>query len=406
MTVANGGALRGTGFLGGGAVIQAGGNVFPGIANGQAGTLTISNGLTLAAPNLFFDLSSSPNGANDKIAMLGGSLAMSGVNNYIFYPINGFYGAGTYDLIDGATTSTAWSGVTKNIPANTRQIFNLFSSAAGSNPSYVRLSVTGNSSSLVWQGTNGNNWDSATTNWSNGSGADQFYNLDQVQFDDTSTNGNVNVVGTLQPATFVVTNNLLNYTIGGGVLAGFTSLTKNGPGMLTLNSSNSFSGGTFVNGGTLQLAVNVFAGGTGPITLNGGTLFLNGVGTPTTVSSVGSNTLQTYGQPYAGFGLQGSGQLNLNIGGGGVFSPYGDWSGFSGTINFTDRQWTARTRGPDFRQRQCRVEFRQQHGGSLQQVWRLHDLLRRGVWRPEHRPCRRNHGQREPHHVCHRRREY
>ncbi len=348
VTVVNNGSLRGTGFLGGGAIIQAGGNVFPGIANGQAGTLTVSNGLTLAAPNLYFDLSSSPSGTNDKIVMLGGSLAMSGVNNYIFYPINGFYGAGTYDLIDGATNSTAWSGVTQNLPANTRQTFNLFRAAAGSNPSYVRLTVTGNSGSLVWQGTNGNNWDIVTTNWLNGASADQFYNLDQVQFDDTSTNGNVNIVGTIQPATLVVTNNLLNYTIGGGVLAGFTSLIKNGAGMLTLNSSNSFSGGTFVNGGTLQLAVNVFAGGTGPIALNGGTLYLNGVGTPTTVSCVGTNSLVTYGQPYAGFGLQGSGQLNLSIGGGGVFSPYGDWSGFSGTINFTTGNGLRELAAPTF----------------------------------------------------------
>jgi len=348
VTVTNDAALRGTGFLGGGVTIQSGGNVLPGIANGQAGTLTISNGLTLASPNLFFDLSSSPSGANDKIVMLGGSLAMSGVNNYIFYPINGFYGAGTYDLIDGATTSTAWSGVTQNLPANTRQTFNLFRAAAGSNPSYVRLAVTGNAGSLVWQGTNGNNWDIVTTNWLNGAAADQYYNLDLVQFDDTSTNGNVNILGTLQPATVLVTNNLLNYTIGGGVLAGFTSLTKNGVGTLTLNSSNSFSGGIYVNGGTLQFVNNYFAGGTGPIVLNGGTLFLNGVGTPTTVSSTGTNTLQTYGQPYAGFGLQGSGQLNLNIGGGGVFSPYGDWSGFSGTINFTTGNGLRELAAPTF----------------------------------------------------------
>jgi autotransporter-associated beta strand protein len=88
VTVAGGADLRGTGFLGGGVTVQAGGNVLPGVLNGQAGTLTISNNLTLASPNLFFDLSSSTNGANDKIVMQGGSLVMSGVNNYIFYSIS------------------------------------------------------------------------------------------------------------------------------------------------------------------------------------------------------------------------------------------------------------------------------------------------------------------------------
>jgi len=339
VTVAGGADLRGTGFLGGGVTVQAGGNVLPGVLNGQAGTLTISNNLTLASPNLFFDLSSSTNGANDKIVMQGGSLVMSGVNNYIFYPINGVYGAGTYDLIDGATTSTAWSGVTQNLPANTRQTFNLFSAAPGSNPSYVRLTVTGSAGSLAWQGTNGNNWDNTTINWLNAAAADKFYNLDQAQFDDTSTNGNVNIVGTVQPAAVLVTNNALNYTIGGGVLAGITSLTKSGPGMLILNSSNSFSGGTLVNGGTLQFATSFYAGGVGPITLNGGTLYLNGIGTGTTVSSIGTNTLQTSGQPYSGFNLQGSGVLNLNIGGDGVFSPGGNWNGFSGTLNFLTGNW-------------------------------------------------------------------
>jgi autotransporter-associated beta strand protein len=410
VTVTGVGTLRGTGFLGGGVNIQAGGSVLPGIVNGQAGTLTISNGLTLSAPNLFFDLSSSPSGGNDKILMQGGSLALSGVNNYIFYPINGFYGAGTYDLIDGATNSTAWSGVTTNLPANTRQIFNLFRASNGSNPSYVRLTVTGNAGSLVWQGTNGSNWDIVTTNWLNGASADQFYNLDSVTFNDTSTNGAVMVspyTTTVQPGFLIVSNNTLNYTLGGGGLAGQTAVVKNGSGMLTLspymvstttslvngsttvtvastngiapgqtvngphvpggttvvsllNSTNvilsqpadisstytfgfcavnSFSGGMVVNSGTLQLVNNPYGGGTGPIVLNGATLFLNGIGTGTTITCTGTNTLQTYGQPDTGFGLTGAGVLNLNIGGGGVFSPSGDWSGFSGTLNFLTGNW-------------------------------------------------------------------
>jgi autotransporter-associated beta strand protein len=73
--------------------------------------------------------------------------------------------------------------------------------------------------------------------------------------------------------------------------------------------------------------------------LNGGTIYLNGVGTGTTIACAGTNTLQTSGQPYANFSLQGSGWLNLNIGGGGVFSPSGDWSGFNGTLYFTTGNW-------------------------------------------------------------------
>jgi fibronectin-binding autotransporter adhesin len=137
----------------------------------------------------------------------------------------------------------------------------------------------------------------------------------------------------------MVTNSATAYTMGGGVLGGITSLVKTGPGSLTLNSSNSYTGGTFVNGGALQLVTNLYAGGFGPINLNGGTLYLNGVGTGATITSVGTNFLVTYGQPYATFDLQGSGQLTVTLGGGGTFSPSGDWSGFSGTIIFTTGNW-------------------------------------------------------------------
>jgi autotransporter-associated beta strand protein len=332
VTVASGAALGGNGIVGNGVTIQTGGIISPGPGSGSTGTLIISNNLTLNSATLNFDLSSSPAGANDEILIQNSALTMSGLQTYNLNLVNNTLGAGTYTLIGGASVSTA-SGISfaSNLPTTTRQSFSLQTPSSG-----VQLVVTGNASSLVWQGTNSGNWDLATTvNWLNGAAADKFYNLDQVRFDDSSTNGNVSILGLVQPAAVLVTNNSVAYAIGNGVLGGIASLTKNGPGMLTLNSSNSYFGGTFVNGGTLQLVTNYYAAGTGPINLNGGTLFLNGIGTGNTVASFGTNTLQTYGQPYTGFSLMGSGVLNLNIGGGGVFSPGGDWSGFSGLINFT-----------------------------------------------------------------------
>jgi len=332
VTVVNGATLAGNGMLGNGLTIQSGGSVSPGPGGG---TLTVTNNLTLNTPTLNFDLSSSPAVGNDQILIRNGSITMSGVQTYNFNLLNDALGAGIYTLIGGASSSTGGGSFSSNLPGNARQTFAFQNQSSG-----VQLLVTGNAGSLVWQGTNGSNWDlSTTTNWLNGFVADEFYNLDLVRFDDTSTNGNVSIVGVVQPATVLVTNNLVNYTIGGGVLGGVTGLVKSGSGMLTLNSSNSYSGGTLVNGGTLQLAANGYTAGNGPISLNGGTVFLNGVGTGTTISCAGTNTLQTYGQPYASFSLQGSGWLNLNIGGGGVFTPGGDWSGFSGTIYFTTGNW-------------------------------------------------------------------
>jgi autotransporter-associated beta strand protein len=410
VTVTPGGILDGTGSLLGGVATTAGGKISPGFGIGSFGTLTTSNNLTLAAPNLYFDLSGSPAGAYDKIVMQGGSIAMSGVNNYIFNLTDHALGAGVYGLIEGATTSTAWSGVTHNLPTGTRQGIVLNRASAGANPSYVRLTVTGSAASLLWSGTNGSAWDLSTTNWLNGSAADKFFNLDSVLFDDTSTNGLVTVspfTSSNQPAFMVVSNNARNYTLNGGGIAGQTAIVKSGSGTLTLspyvvaitttlvnnsttvtvtstnglapgltlsgphvpggtvvvsvpNSTNvvisaaadaggtytmsycavnSYTGGTVVNGGTLQFVNNPYGGGVGNISLNGATLYFNGVGTGAILSSVGTNTLQTSGQPYSDFGLIGSGVFNLNIGSGGVFSPSGDWSGFSGTINFLTGNW-------------------------------------------------------------------
>ena len=412
VNVMNGGMLRGTGNLAGGVPIQSGGKLLPGISDGQPGMLTTSNTLTLATPNLFFDLCGSTNGANDRIVMNGGSIAMSGAQNYIFNLTDNALGTGTYNLIEGATSSSASSvSLLSNLPGNTRQTISLYRASAGANPSYVRLDVIGSAASLLWRGTNGSAWDAGTTtNWLNGSAADKFFNLDTVTFDDTSTNGLATatpVTGTVQPIFMVVSNNTRDYTINGGGIAGQTAIVKHGSGMLTLspymvstttsiyngsttvtvastngiapgqtvsgphipwgttvvsvvNSTNvllsqpadtsstytfsfcavnSYSGGTVVNGGTLQLVNNPYGGGNGPIAINGATLFLNGIGTATTITCAGTNTLQTYGQPLTGFGLTGSGVLNLDIGGGGVFSPFGDWSGFSGTINFLTGNW-------------------------------------------------------------------
>lgn len=62
-----------------------------------------------------------------------------------------------------------------------------------------------------------------------------------------------------------------------GAISGSGSLTKNGSGVLAITkdvaTDNSFSGGTIINSGTLRM--NLLATlGTGPITLNGGTLHM------------------------------------------------------------------------------------------------------------------------------------
>jgi autotransporter-associated beta strand protein len=61
------------------------------------------------------------------------------------------------------------------------------------------------------------------------------------------------------------------------VISGAFGIVKNGPGTLTLIASNAYTGGTFVNAGTLQLGngTNISANVAGTTTLNGGNLAYN-----------------------------------------------------------------------------------------------------------------------------------
>jgi len=328
--------LGGTGTINGSVRVNSGGILSPGV-NG-AGVFTINGNLTNTSPVFNFDLSGSPTGANDLISMTG-TLALSGTQQFNFNLTDGTLGAGTYNLISGAVNSTA-SGVTlaHNLPGTTRQTFSLQRPAAGSNPSYLQLVVSNLAGALVWSGTNGNVWDlAATTNWLNAGSADLFYNLDTVVFNDASTNGGVNVSGNVSPATLLVSNNATSFTFSNGVISGFCTLAKAGPGSLSLNASNSFTGGVNLSGGVVNVN-HPYALGTGLVTLNNGTLHFNSVSAGNSLAVTGTNTLEITSQganSYLPFNLTGSGHLNLTMDGNSVFTPSGDWSGFSGYIYFS-----------------------------------------------------------------------
>ncbi|HYO09041.1 MAG TPA: autotransporter-associated beta strand repeat-containing protein, partial [Tepidisphaeraceae bacterium] len=286
VTVASGAALTGGGIIGsatGGAVtLQTGAKLAPGAGGGTGpGNLRVGNGLTLATgSNLSFDLTSSPAGNNDKITLNGGVLTMNGTINVSFNLVDGYLAPGTYTLITGgANTSAAGATFAFNLPAGARQTYNLVRPVSGNGECYVQLVVSGNpSANLLWRpGAGSTAWDlNATPNWKNGAATETFFNLDGVTFDNDAA-GVVDLAGSVKPREVVVNNPSAAYTFGGaGTLDGSGSLTKTGAGVLTLNGTgvNTYAGGTFLNGGTLQLGndiANASALGTGPITLANGT---------------------------------------------------------------------------------------------------------------------------------------
>jgi autotransporter-associated beta strand protein len=254
-----------------------------------------------------------------------GAVTQSGTARYLvtFVPTSGTSGLGgfTWSVTNGITTMSSTCG--------------------------VLISQSGPSQSVTWKGDGiSNNWDLSTANWtslSTGS-ATVFGAGDPVTFDDTgSVSPAVNVATAVSPGsiTFDTYNNSFTLT-GTGSLGGAGTLVKEGTASLTLKISgaNTFSGGAILNSGTIYDYYSSSLG-TGPISLNGGTLNLiatnsnyvtinntTNVNVASTIGVQGSN-IYLYGP------FNGSAALTINFNGNIVCTPDASWSGFSGQLNLT-----------------------------------------------------------------------
>jgi fibronectin-binding autotransporter adhesin len=157
------------------------------------------------------------------------------------------------------------------------------------------------------------------------------------------TGANTLTLVTTSPAIPTITVNALGTgatAIINSALAGTNGLMKSGSGTLILGVANSFTGGTTIAGGTLQLGVSgAIPANSGSITFNNGTLSVP-TGSYTNVLNVtpgqtanyiarGSVTIGSLTATIA----SGSGTINFTINGGSQLTMQGNWSGFSGTIN-------------------------------------------------------------------------
>ncbi len=342
VTVASGALLAGGGTFGGGVTAGAGSFLSPGTAPFTGATMTVNGGLSLNGGTLYFDMSATPGGANDRITMGGGALSMTGNQYFQFLLLQNTLASGTYDLITGASTISA-GGYTlgHNLPTGTRQTFDL--AAVGTS---VRLTVTGDPVTLTWTGGTSANWDAVTANNWTGASPNIFGFNDAVVFDDSTVNRSVTLVGSLVPRTIVV-NTTAGYTLTGtGTIDGAGSLVKNGTGTLWLGnaSASTFTGGFTLNAGTIAFqtdAASNAALGAGPVTMNGGTLsmfsnfssydnFTAALVVPATKTATlnADSRVDIYGS------LSGAGTLNFSIPSNRT-SLYANWAGFTGILNAT-----------------------------------------------------------------------
>jgi autotransporter-associated beta strand protein len=139
------------------------------------------------------------------------------------------------------------------------------------------LVITSGPTSLTWTDASANNlWDTSSSNWNSGSSNAIYTDGSLVTFNDNN-GGNyvVTLNTTVSPGSVTVNNSAGNYVISGsGTIAGTTSLTKSGSSTLTLNTVNTYSGGTNVSAGKLVIGAAGALPANSNVSITGGTLQL------------------------------------------------------------------------------------------------------------------------------------
>jgi autotransporter-associated beta strand protein len=310
LTLNSGQTLSGNGSIVG--TINGGsGTIAPGAS---AGTLTIAN-LTLGGGNLNYDLANITTvgaGVND-LTVVTGQLNIAGATTLNLNYLNGVPAAsGKYTLIQ----YSSFAGSVNNISVPSG--FTITNNTATKT---IDLLVNHLPTSLVWRGDGaGDVWDIDTTaNWIQSGTNQYFFNGDTANFDDSGSNSPPVFISQAVIAAAVNVNASQNYDFTGSAISS-TALSKGGSGALILENDNTYSVGTSIGIGTLQIG-NGGAGGTltTPGITNNGALVvdtstdilltgpISGSGS---VSEIGAGTLALSGSnSYAGATVVSTGRL-------------------------------------------------------------------------------------------------
>lgn len=147
------------------------------------------------------------------------------------------------------------------------------------NPTANALYLVVDAKPLTWTGSLSNEWNTATLaspkNWTLPDNSEtDFISDDMVNFTNTANSFTVDITENIHTGAVNFTNTSNAYTIGStggfGIATGLVNL--NGGGGVTINNSNSYTGATTINAGTLTLNGSLTAS---PVSLNAGTLNVN-----------------------------------------------------------------------------------------------------------------------------------
>lgn len=338
--VLNGGTLGGAGTIGGSVTVADGGTLAPG---NSPGTLTIAGNLALSAGSRLafeFGQANLAGGALNDLINVRGNLTLDGTID-VTESAGGSFGPGIFRIINygGALTD---NGLTVGaMPAGSQAFVQTVV------PGQVNLVNTAGLTLGFWDGAPGpknddtiqggagiwrvndgeNNWTSATGAINADYAQDSFAVFTGTGAIVTVDNGNGNVrAAGMQFAVngYTVTGGPLELTgadarvrVGDGsageaaitatiasVLTGSARLVKDMGGTLVLTGTNSYTGGTAINGGTLRVSSDANLGdAAGGLSFNGGTLDITSTfGSGRTVDLVGTGTFLAQG---AGLNLRG-----------------------------------------------------------------------------------------------------
>ncbi len=365
--VLGGATLSGTGTVGGNVNIDSGGHLAPG---SSPGTLTITGNLTLL-PNSILDYelgqAGVPGGSLNDLTSVGGNLVLDGILN-VNVSTGGTFGPGVYRLINyngtltnnGLSFGTVPAGFTPNVDLQVQtavpQQVNLINAQAlgpltfwdGSNSALYNNNVV-NGGSGTWLASPG---DAAWTS-SNGAVNAAWQANGFAIFQGTP--GTVTVDNSAGAVTFSGAQFAVNgYTIAGAplttttadtiirvgdgtaagagmsatigaVIQGSGGLDKTDLGTLVLTADNTYTGGTTIGGGTLQIGNGGTTGSVaGNITDNAALVFnrsnsvtyggiVSGTGTLTQAGT--GTTILTGDNTYTGTTTISAGTLQLGNGG-------------------------------------------------------------------------------------------
>jgi autotransporter-associated beta strand protein len=304
--------------------------------NNVAGTLTFNGNLTLSGGDIGYSLSLNPNTGNDLIQVTGSANITAGGTIRI-QALAGAPSGGTYTVLTAAGGLTGNGGLfTVNLPGRGADPV----AFVEGNSLKFNAVAGGGSANLIWTGANGGVWNVETTQaWTNNGSPDVFFDLDTVTFDDTAANKTVTINGMVSPAGVVTVNTNDAYTFAGtGQIVGPVGFTKTGTGNLVFQQGNLFSGAASVTGGSLNIAGNGNALGTGALTLDNVDVVTNAGFTNSSLTVANGVDFAISGAAGSGgaFGtpnLSGSGTINLTTDIVDKWIAIGGNAGYAGTVN-------------------------------------------------------------------------